>query len=173
MKIFYLILLLFFTAIVSEIVVFLPVFVGYCFPIIFYEGIKKYINILLNIFLVYLILIFDVYFLSNDVLSQTKLIFILKKFNLIDFYFFFPLSFFLLLIFKYCYQLKINGFDILIHLVGLLIINYISEPLAELLIIREHFRNFEMSIYLIFIFYSIYIIWKVHISQKFTKSEIM
>lgn len=99
--------------------------------------------------------------------------FFLKKFQLIDFYFFFFLSFFQLLIFKYIYQLKINGYDILIHLLGLLIINYATKPLSELLIRREHFRNFEMSIYLIFIFYTIYSIWKVNKSQKVTNPEIM
>lgn len=173
-NLFFLILLLFITVIIPQTMMVYPVFVAYCFPIKYYDGFRKYLNVSLNILLVYLILILDFWFLSFDILSKSKLIYLLKKFDLIDFYMFFFLSFLMLLVFKYFYKLKINFIDNLIHLIGLLVINYLSEPLTELLIKREHFRTFEMSLILLFMFYSIYCIWKADkISKKANNPEII
>lgn len=173
-NLFFLVLLLFITIIIPETMLVYPVFVAYCFPIKYYDGIRKYLNVSLNILLVYLILILNFWFLSFNILSKTKLIYLIKKFDLIDFYMFFFLSFWMLLVFKCFYKLKINCIDILIHLIGLLLINYLSESLAEILIKREHFRTFEMSLILLFIFYSIFCIWKVDkISKKVHNPEII
>mgnify|MGYP003547740743 FL=1 len=87
---------------------------------------------------------------------------------------FFFVSFLILLVFKYFYKFKINFIDNLIHLIGLLVINYLSVPLTELLIKREHSRTFEMSLILLFMFYSIYCIWKADkISKKANNPEII
>nr|WP_297307077.1 hypothetical protein [uncultured Flavobacterium sp.] len=166
MKIVCLILLLITSVIIPETAIIYPAFIGFCFPTKFKDGIKSYINILLNIFLAYLILTLDICFLGSDILSKSKLIYLLKKFELVDFYMFFFLSFFQLLLFKFIYKLKITTLDILIHFFGLLGINYLSEPLGTLLIKRDHFRTFEMSLILIFIFYSVYSIWKVDNSES-------
>ena len=84
-NLFFLILLLFITVIIPQTMMVYPVFVAYCFPIKYYDGFRKYLNVSLNILLVYLILILDFWFLSFDILSKSKLIYLLKKFDLIDF----------------------------------------------------------------------------------------
>lgn len=160
-KLVLLLLLLLLTVLIPDIMLVYPAFVGYCFPVKYSVGVLKYVNISLNIILAYTILVLDILFLNFDMLSENIFIFLLRKFDLIGFYMFFFLSFWMLLVFKYFYKLRIDFTDILIHFLGLLFINYLSETLAELLIKREHFRIFIMSQYLLFIFYSIYCILKV------------
>lgn len=166
MKITILILLIIICAIFPDAWIGYPFFVAYCFPLKYNNGLYKYLNISFNLFSSFLMLYLSFYFISVFLPSNSRIMFFPKIYNLTEFVFFLPLSIFLLLFLKYVYKYSINWLDIVIHILSLLFINYFSEPLAILLIKRGHFRAFTMSINLLFIFFSLYCIWKVHQQEK-------
>lgn len=173
MKITLLIILLILSSILPNSWLLFPIFVAYCFPLNYPKDLKKYLNIGFNILIVLLIMFLTLSLLSYFPSTNSKIMFYPKKYNLLEFLFYFPLSLFTLLVFKYIYKYKINWFDIILHILALLGINYCAEPLGVFLIKREHFRAFEMSLHLLFIFYSLYCIWKVNQHEKQKNVEII
>lgn len=156
-KITLLLLLLILNAIFPDVMLLFPFFVGYCLPLKHKTGFKRY----LNFSIVFLIIFSTIYIISNSLSSNSKIMFYPKVYNFVDFVFYLPLSIFLLLCLKYIYKYSISYLDVSIHIFGILIINYLAEPLANNIIIKENFSTFTMSLHLLFIFHSLYCIWKV------------
>lgn len=167
MKITLLILLLILSSTVNGSWILFPLFIAFCFPLNYKNGLKKYLNIGINIVVILFIILITFSLLNYLSTENSKILLYFKKYNLIDFIFYLPLSLNTLLVFNYIYKYKINWLDIIINILALLTINYLAEPLATLLIKREHFREFTMSFHLLFIFFSLYCIWKVGQHEKY------
>lgn len=173
MKITLLLLLLILNAIFPDSWLIFPFFVGFCLPLKHKKGIKRYLNISFNIIVVLLILLMTINLLGYFPSSNSKIMFYPKLYKLIDFLFYLPISIASLLVFKFIYKYRINRFDMILHILALLAINYGAEPLAILLIKREHFSAFTLSLHLLFIFHSLYCIWKVDQHEKKNSLEII
>lgn len=166
MKIVFLILLLITSSIFPGSWISFPFFIAYCLPLKYAKGFKRYLNIGFNILIVISVIYVNIYIFSNYLPSNSKIIYYPKIYKLIDFFLYLPLSICLLLFLKYVYKYSIIWIDFFLHLLILLFINYFSEPLAVLIIEREHFRAFTMSVHLLFAFYSLYCIWKIDQHEK-------
>src|SRR5690554_7496075 len=77
---------------------------------------------------------------------------IINKLGLEIFAIYLPVSLLLLGALRFIYKYKISLYDLLIHIVALIVVNYLSNPFAIFFIEREHFREFEMSLRWIFLF---------------------
>ena len=158
MKITLLILLLILSSIIPDSWFVFPFFVGYCLPLKHKTGFKRYLNLSLNLSIVFLIIFSTIYIISNYLSSNSKIMFYPKVYNFVDFVLYLPLSIFLLLALKYIYKYSISYLDVSIHIFGILVINYLAEPLANIIIVRGHLGTFTMSLHLLFIFHSLYCI---------------
>lgn len=175
MKFVILILLLIANAIFPNVMFLFPIFVAYCFPNKFNFGYKKICNYTINVVICYVLILLPfligMFFPKLSVINS--LIRFLKKIQLFDAFFYCIISITILLIFKYLYEIEITKKDMIIHSVGLLLINFLSYPLGKNLLSYSDFRPFIMSLQLLFIFYSLYCIWKVNQHEKQKNVEII
>ncbi len=155
-----LVLLLVLHSIIPESYWYSIIFIGYCMPLKESNGVVKYVNIFLNILLMYALAFTPI--LTGKFFTSFNII---NKLGLEIFAIYLPVSLLLLVALKFIYKYRISLYDLLIHIVALIVVNYLSNPFAIFFIEREHFREFEMSLRWIFLFIASYIIWKVHQHQ--------
>ena len=175
MKITLLILLLILNAIFPDVMFLFPIFIAYCFPNHFNSGYKKLLNFLANTLIVYLLVLLP-FFIAGTASYFQELVKIMnwfRKIYLIDLFFFFTIPIGILLIFKFPYKIKISIKDVIINIIGVLTASFLSEPLGDLLLSYSTFRPFIMNLLLLFIFYSLYCIWKVDQHEKKNSLEII
>jgi len=175
MKITILILLLILNAIFPDVMLLFPIFVGYCFPNHFNSGYKKLLNFLANTFIVYLLVLLPFFIaeITSNFQELVKIMEWFKKIYLFDLFFFSIIPIGILLIFKYSYKIKISIKDVIINIIGVLAASFLSETLGDLLLSYSDFKPFIMNLLLLFIFHSLYCIWKVNQHEKKKSLEII